>query len=358
MPDLTEFEINLHTWLGTTIAIIVALVIGTLIILFVRIVSQTAGRRSPWIPALLMRMRHRWRVFILLIVVWMACAFSAPADQVWWPILARAFLIATIITGSWLLSAMATFGIERLIARYGEEVDVGSEIRRKRTQLTMLRRLANVLIAVIAIGAVLFTFPEVRAVGTSVLASAGIVSVIAGLAAQSTLSNLFAGIQIAFSNAVRVGDVVVIEGEWGTIGEITLSYVVVHIWDERRLVIPCTYFTSKPYESWTRSSPEVLGTVYLDLDWRVPVEAMRDEFNRIMEDSPEWDRRAANVLVTDAKNGHITVRLLVSAANSDAQWVLRCRVREGIVTWLQREHPEALPVTRVSLEQPEATAEA
>lgn len=353
MPAVNELDLALSTWLGTAAAIAVAVIAATALIWIVRILANLAGRRSPWVPALLRRMRHRWRVFILVVALWAACAVSAPADEAWWPLLARAFLIAAIITGSWLLSAATSFGIERLIAQYGDaDEDLGAEVRRKRTQLVVLRRLATVVIAVVAIGAVLFTFPEVRAVGASVLASAGIVSVIAGLAAQSTLSNLFAGIQLAFSNAVRVGDVVVVEGEWGRIGEITLSYVVVYIWDERRLIVPCTYFTSRPFESWTRHSPKILGTVYMDLDWRVPVDALREKFMGILRDAPEWDGRASNVLVTDARNGLVTVRFLMSSADSSAQWALRCRVREDIMAWLQREHPEALPVTRVTLEEP------
>lgn len=350
---LDSLALDLTSWWGTLAAVAIAAVLATLVIFIVRVVSNTAGTRAPWIPELLRRMRHRWRVFIFVIALWVACAVSAPAQEDWWPVLARVFLVTVILTGSWLLSAATSFGIERLIARYGEPGDdVGAEVRRKRTQLTMLRRLATVLIAILAIGAVLFTFPEVRAVGASVLASAGIVSVIAGLAAQSTLSNLFAGIQLAFSNAVRVGDVVVVEGEWGRIGEITLSYVVVYIWDERRLIIPCTYFTSRPYESWTRHSPEILGTVYMDLDWRVPIEEVRERFMEIVRDAPEWDGRAASVLVTDAQHDRVTVRFLVSSPDSGAQWTLRCKVREEIVTWLQQEHPEALPVTRVALEEP------
>lgn len=224
------------------------------------------------------------------------------------------------------------------------------EARRRQTQLTIMNRLAVVLIAIMAVGAVLFTFPQVRAVGTSILASAGVVSIIAGLAAQSTLGNLIAGVQIAFTDSIRVGDVVVIEGEWGTIGEINLSYVVVYVWDERRLILPCTYFTTTPVETWTRKSERIIGTVYMDLDWRVPVDAVREKFTEIVESSPLWDRRSANVLVTGSEGAHVTVRFKISAANSDDQWELRCLVREKMVTWLQQEHPEALPVTRVSME--------
>jgi small-conductance mechanosensitive channel len=182
-----------------------------------------------------------------------------------------------------------------------------------------------------------------------------VLSVIGGLAAQSVLGNLFAGIQLAFSDAVRVGDVVVVEDEWGTIGEITLSYVVVYIWDERRLIVPSTYFTSTAFETWTRKTSKVFGTVFMDVDWRVPLDKVRAEFERFLKGNPLWDGRASGVVVTDARGGYVQVRLLISAEDSSKQWDLRCEVREHMVTWLQKKHPEALPVSRVTLENPDSS---
>jgi len=300
--------------------------------------------------------RIRFAVLLTVAWLWVACSVTAPRLQEWWPALSHAFLIAVVLSAAWLVSAVASFGITRVMLRYSGEDAISPEMRRMRTQLSVVRRLVAVLIAVIAIGAVLFTFPEVRAIGTSVLASAGIVSIVAGLAAQSTLGNLIAGIQLAFSDAIRVGDVVVVEDEWGRIGEITLSYVVVNIWDERRLVLPSTYFTTQPFESWTRKSEKVLGTVYMDLDWRVPLAEVREKFHEVVAGSDAWDQRAASVLVTDARGGYVTVRFLVSSANSGDQWNLRCQVREEMVTWLQQNHPDALPVTRVRMEQPALAA--
>lgn len=350
MPILDE-ALEPGSWLATLIAVIVAVLAVGLVLLLMAVVVTVVSRRVAWAGELFHRLRARWAVLLLLIGLWAASAVTAPARQDWWPLLWQLFLIAVILVSAWLLSALTSFGVERLRSRYGDDDnELAPEARRMRTQLTVLKRLASVLIAVVAIGAVLFTFPEVRAVGASVLASAGIVSIVAGLAAQSTLGNLIAGIQIAFSDAIRVGDVVVVEGEWGRIGEITLSYVVVYIWDERRLVLPCSYFTTKPFESWTRRSNRILGTVYMDLDWRVPLAEVRERFTEIVEASPAWDGRSSSVLVTGAQGGLVTVRFLVSAANSSDQWTLRCLVREEMVTWLQREHPEALPVTRVALE--------
>jgi small-conductance mechanosensitive channel len=202
----------------------------------------------------------------------------------------------------------------------------------------------------VVLGAVLLTFPAVQAVGTSVLASAGVVSVIAGLAAQSTLANVFAGIQLAFSDAIRVDDVVVVDQQWGRIEEITLSYVVLHIWDDRRMVLPSTYFTTTPFENWTRSSSELLGAVEFDLDWRVSTSRMRQELDRIMKDSPLWDQRTKVLQVTDAVGGSVHVRILVSAQDAPTLFDLRCSVRERMIDWLQRESPEALPVQRVEIE--------
>lgn len=348
-----SLELSPHTWFGTLIAVFIAVVAAVCLIVIVRLFVNIAGKRSPWLPELLNRMRHRWRLFLLVIAVWIACAITLPSSQDWWPAISHVFLIVLILNGAWLLSAATSFGIQRLIARYGDpSVSFNTEARRKRTQLTILSRLITVIIAVLAIGTVLFSFPQVRAIGVSVLASAGLLSVIAGLAAQSTLANLFAGLQLAFSNAIKVDDVVVVEGEWGRIGEITLSYVVVYVWDERRLMLPCTYFTTQPFENWTRQSARILGTVYMDLDWRVPIQKVREKYDEILAGSELWDGRVSSVLVTDAVGGYVTVRFLLSAADSDAQWSLRCHVREEIMTWLQEEHPEALPVSRVSLEAP------
>lgn len=343
-------DIEWASWPGTLLAIAIALIGVALGLLAFRIVTLVVGRRAPWVRSFYVRIRGRFIVFLTVGALWAVSAVTAPHNESWWPALSHTFLVVQILTGAWLVSAIVTFGITRVMERF-DEGSVTAEIRRMRTQLSVVRRLVAVTIAVFAIGAVLFTFPEVQAIGTSILASAGIVSVVAGLAAQSTLGNLIAGIQIAFSDSVRVGDVVVVEGEWGRIGEITLSYVVVYIWDERRLVLPCTYFTTQPFEVWTRRSDRVLGTVYMDLDWRVPMDEVRAKFTEIIEGSDAWDRRSSSVLVTGSQGGLVTVRFVASSANSDDQWTLRCLVREQIMTWLQQEHPEALPTSRVHLEQ-------
>ena len=347
------------TWFGALIALGIALLANIAVAVLVKIAaSRYSSQESRWLRTLIVRLHLRIQVFVAVVALWIVGTATAPATFAWWITVDHLFLIATVIAGAWLLSGLLTFGVERVKHRVGEGGENEPEIRRKRTQIDVLHRLGLVLIAIIAVGVVLFTFPMVRAVGASVLASAGILSVVAGLAAQSTLGNLIAGLQLAFSNSLRVGDVVVAEGEWGTVGEITLTHVVVHVWDERRLILPCTYFTSQPYENWTRQNARIMGTVYMDLDWRVPIAQVREKFAEILATTDLWDRRVSSVLVTGAEGGFVTVRFLVSSKDSDQQWALRCLVREEMVSWLQREHPEALPYTRVMLSAPGSGPEA
>ena len=336
------------TWWGTLTALGLALGTVALLTAVQVLVTKAFGARSSTIAELGRRTRPAWVVLLAVAAVWVAGAGTLPAVQPWWPGASHAFLVVAILVGAWLVGGFVSFGFE-LLARREEHLE-GAEGRRRRTQLVVIHRLALVTIAVLAVGLALFTFPAMRAVGTSVLASAGIASIVAGLAAQSILGNLIAGIQLAFTDAARVGDVVVVEGEWGRIGEINLSYVVVYIWDERRLVLPCSYFTSHPFETWTRQSDKVIGIVYMDLDWRVPMAEVRAKFHEIVEGSPAWDRRSAGVVVTGSQGGFVTVRFTMSSKDSSDQWVLRCLVREEMMTWLQREHPDALPTARFVLE--------
>lgn len=336
-------------WWGTIAAIALTLIVNFVLALVTWGINAAAGKKKRWVGELIHAVAPRAHVLVLVVGIWAAASLTAPASYSWWPLVTRLFFITVVFVGAWFLSGLASFGFGRMIARYSSDQGSVPAIRRMRTQLKLVRRLVTALIGVLALGIVLFSFPEVRAVGASILASAGILSLVAGLAAQATLGNLVAGIQLVFSDAIRVDDVVVVEGEWGTIGEITLSYVVVHIWDERRLLLPCTYFTTQPFESWTRNSDDITGTVYLDVDWRVPVAQVREKFLSIVGDSPHWDGRKAAVIVADATGGHVSIRCTVSASDSDKIWDLRCQVREELVAWIQKVHPDALPVTRVML---------
>jgi small-conductance mechanosensitive channel len=201
----------------------------------------------------------------------------------------------------------------------------------------------------LAIGAMLLTFPSFRAAGASVLASAGIAGVIAGFAAQSLLSNVIAGMQIVFSEAIHLDDVVVVEDEWGRIEEITLTYVIVRIWDDRRLILPTSYFLSKPFENWTRTEAAVSGVVEFDLDWSIPVEALRAELELAVKENERWDGRTCTLQVTAATGSFVRARALVSAADAPTLWDLRCDVRERLVEWIRDNYPAALPRVRAEL---------
>ncbi len=343
-------------WLRFAITMVVCVAVALAATFVVTVTARRAARRHPWVADLTARCRRPFRTLVCLLAVWVALAVAYPASAPALSVIAHTLGIAAIAVIAWLLVCLDLFATDLMLGRYRIDVPDNRQARRIRTQTLILRRLVIAVIVVIAVSAILLTFPAVQAVGASLLASAGIVSIVAGLAAQSTLANMFAGIQLVFSDALRVDDVVVIEGEWGRVGEITLSYVVVDIWDQRRLVLPCTYFTTQPFENWTRQGSEILGTVELDLDWRVPVDRVRRRLADIVDSSELWDGRTAVVQVTDATGGLVRLRVLVSAADSGRLWDLRCLVREELVSLLRSTAPAALPTQRVlmseAIEQP------
>jgi small-conductance mechanosensitive channel len=335
-----------QSWLTLALALLAVIVVVGIVSAVTSLIVRVAARDREWGGLLVRRMRWPFRVVLLVAGLWIAVAISFPAAE-WKPEADHAFLIAVIATGAWLVCQLFLFLTDLGMRRYRVDVADNRLARRARTQLAIVRRLVVVIVIVIAAGVILFTFESVRALGASVLASAGIASIVAGLAAQSVLANLFAGIQLAFSDAIRVDDVVVVEGEWGKIEEITLNYVVVGLWDDRRLVLPCTYFTSTPFQNWTRTTSQLLGSVELDLDWRVSPAAMREQLDVILERTDLWDGRAKVLQVTDAVGGLVRIRVLVTAVDAPTLFDLRCYVREELVHWVQQTHPEAEPAQRV-----------
>lgn len=198
----------------------------------------------------------------------------------------------------------------------------------------------------LTLSAALMTFPAVRQYGLSLFASAGVAGIVAGLAARPVLSNLMAGVQIAMTQPIRLYDAVIVENEYGTIEEITSTYVVVKLWDLRRMIVPLTYFIEKPFQNWTRENSSLIGNVIIYLDYRAPVDIIREKFNAILKESKRWDGQVASLQVTDFKEGTMELRMLMSARSSGQSSDLRCEVREKIIDFLQREHPEALPHAR------------
>ncbi|EPD95696.1 MULTISPECIES: mechanosensitive ion channel family protein [Streptomyces] len=262
--------------------------------------------------------------------------------------------IILVLASAWLILRLVAAITETIATRYAGATHDPARGRRVRTQLTLIRRLITAVVTVIAVAAVLLQFPGMKTFGTSMLASAGVLGIVAGIAAQSTLGNLFAGLSIAFGDMVRIGDEVVVEGEMGTVEEITVSYLVILTWDERRITMPVSYFTSKPFENWSRGGSQMTGTVYLQLDHSAPIAELRAKTEELVRASDEWDGRSWSLVVTDSTPSTIEVRVAMTARSSDDLWTLRCSVRENLLTWLRETHPEALPGIRLTGQQEKA----
>lgn len=217
------------------------------------------------------------------------------------------------------------------------------------TQFRIIERVIIFIIMIIAIALALMTFSEIKKIGVSLITSAGIGGLIIGLAAQKVLGGFLAGIQIAITQPIRLDDVVVVEGEWGRIEEINLTYVVVNIWDQRRLVLPTTYFIEKPFQNWTRTTSQILGTVFIYTDYNVPFDEFRNELTRLLKSTELWDKRVNVLQVTDAREGSVEMRALMSASDSPTAWDLRVYVREGLIKFLQKNYPESLPKSRIEI---------
>ncbi len=263
--------------------------------------------------------------------------------------LAHVLLVALIGAIAWLAIALLYVIEDFLTLKFRIDIPDNLRARRIETQVRVLRRAAAVIVAVIGIGAVLMTFPAIRSLGAGLFASAGVAGLIVGMAAKPGLSSLLAGLQIVLTQPIRLDDVVVVEGEWGRIEDIQTTYVVVRIWDERRLILPLTYFIEKPFQNWTRSSANLLGTVFLHVDYSVPVDELREELHRILSSSPLWDRNVWNLQVTDATEHTVELRALMSSSDSNTSWDLRCLVREQMIKFLQQHYPDSLPRTRAEL---------
>ncbi|WP_432490804.1 mechanosensitive ion channel family protein [Kineococcus gypseus] len=337
--------VSRSVWLTLAVAAasaVVAVLLSELVALGVR----RLARRHDIPVSLARRARRPFAGLLAIVAVQVSLdIYTGPAD--WRAPTFFALKTATVAFVAWLAVVAANVVQDVVLSRYPIDVEDNRRARQRRTQVALLKRLFVAAVVVVAAASMLLTIPGARAVGTSVLASAGLLSVVAGLAAQTSLANVFAGLQIAFTDGLRVDDAVVVQGEFGNVEDITLTYVVVRLWDRRRLILPSTYFTSTPFENWTRNSADITGTVELDVDWRVPVQRVREHAERFTAEHPLWNGQVFALQVTEARGSFVTFRVLVSADSSGSLYDLRCAVREELVGWLQREHPEALPRVRV-----------
>ena len=295
----------------------------------------------------------RWvLVFAALNLVWVGASSTLPALAS----MQHATAIALIGAVTWLALGLID-ALVAIIAHFNPfEVQDNLHARRIRTQARVLGRTLKVVATIFGIGVALVTFPGVRQLGATLLASAGMAGLVAGLAARPVLGNIIAGLQIALTQPIRIDDVLIVEGEWGRVEEITGAYVVVKIWDERRLVVPLQWFIEHPFQNWTRSSSQILGSVFLWVDYGIPVERVRDEFTRLCREAPEWDGRVTNLQVTDLGERAMQLRGLASSLDAGRNWDLRCKLREGLVAFIRREFPQHLPRTRAEVTAPDAQA--
>jgi small-conductance mechanosensitive channel len=257
----------------------------------------------------------------------------------------------------WVAYMVVTVLTDFSISRHRIDIENNLEARKMRTRLRVLRQAFVMIIFLVTVAAMLMTFPGARSIGVSLFASAGVAGIVVGFAARPVLSNLLAGIQIALTQPIRIEDAVVIEGEWGWIEEITSTYVVVKIWDWRRLIVPLSHFIEKPFQNWTRESAAIIGSVTWHTDYTVPIAQMREKLKEFLAESKLWDGNVQVLQIIDSGSETMELRALMSAKNSPTAWDLRCEIREKMILWLQKEHPRALPRNRVQVQMDERKPE-
>lgn len=335
---------------ATAWPLLIALALGAAVHLGLRAVArrartQAATRRRALVIGVIAR---PLAVALPLVFLWMAVSATPLSEHT----VARTehwLGIGVLLCATW-LAVRAVDAVEgRILLQHPVDIEDNLVARRVQTQTRVVAGVVQGVIVLVGVSLALMTFPAIRQIGATLLASAGIVGLVAGIAARPVFGNLIAGLQIALTQPIRLDDVVIVEGEWGRIEEITSAYVVVRIWDERRLVVPLQWFVENPFQNWTRTSAQLLGTTFLWLDYRTPMADVRAQLQRICENDPRWDGRVCVAQVTETTERTIEVRLLVSARNSGDLFDLRCAVRECMVAWLNVHHPEALPRTRAEL---------
>lgn len=335
-----------HPWFGTWTAALVAVIVALIVHRLGGLLLLRMTRATPVLHAIVVKSRAPAKAVLPLLAlqtVWQA----APDDLRWIDSVRHLNGLLMIIATTWLAVRIIAGLAQGIMARHPVDVADNIGARRIHTQTRVLSRIAMSLVVLMGAAMLLMTFPGARQVGASLLASAGVVGLIAGFAAKPVFSNMIAGLQLALTQPIRLDDVLIVEGEWGRVEEITGTYVVLRIWDERRLIIPLQYFIEKPFQNWTRSSAQLLGSVFFHVDYGMPLAPLRKELERIVHAAPEWDRRFFNLVVTDATERTMQLRVLCTAASSGLAWDLRCVVREGLIDFMQREYPQFLPRLRI-----------
>ena len=335
--------------------LVTAVIVFMIFFVLLLVVNKIAVR---WVKEegyeLLGTVRKKVRLPVILLLVFLALTipFSMFDQEIRQAApLGSLFSVMVIIFISWILIQSVRLVKHFLLRKYDIGEKDNLQARKIYTQFRVLENIIIFLIVLVAVSLILMSFESIRKIGVSLIASAGVAGIMIGFAAQKVIGTILAGIQIALTQPIRIDDVVIVENEWGRIEEINLTYVVVAIWDKRRLVLPTTWFIENPFQNWTRTDADILGTVFLYADYTLPVDAVREELDRILEGNPLWDGKVKVVQVTDATERTVEIRALVSAADSPAAWDLRVHVREKLLEFLQKNHPECLPKARVLLDR-------
>lgn len=337
-------------WLRLGASVVVALLLALIVHRVVRVVLLRLARGHPMANKMLQRARAPMSWLVPLLVLDFALRTRPEAKALGVTDAAEPLLLIALIGVVTWLGVRCIYAVEDFFTqRFPVDTADNLHARRVLTQARVLGRSATVVLILLGLAVALMTIPGVRQVGASLLASAGLAGLALGLAAKPVLSNLIAGLQIALTQPIRLDDVVVIQGDWGRIEEITGTYVVVRIWDERRLVVPLNWFMENAFENWTRTSAQLVGTVYLWLDYRTPLAPLRAEVQRLCKEAPQWDGRVCVLQVTDANEHAMQLRILASAADSGRSWDLRCHVREGLIAFVEQHYPQCLPRMRAQV---------
>jgi small-conductance mechanosensitive channel len=336
----------LPSWLIATALVIAGLLLALLAhAVIVQTMRRTLGARHPRIRALLTNSKGPLRLGLMVLALSFVVRIAPISDNAA-AALGGILNVAFIALLGWVALTAVQISSQIYLQQFRLDTEDNLLARKHVTQVRILKRAIDVLIVIMTVGAALMSFEEVRQYGVSLFASAGVAGLAIGLAARPLLSNLIAGIQIAVTQPIRLDDVVIVEGEYGTVEEITTTYVVIKLWDWRRMVVPLSHFIEKPFQNWTRETSALIGSVFLYVDYSVPAEKLREKLMEIVRASPLWDGRVVALQVSDTRDRTVELRALVSAGSAPATWDLRCEVREKLIAYLQQDYPEALPRTR------------
>jgi len=349
MAEIENILAFVPDWVGGIGIFLLAILVAFLVYAGAsKFIMTLTDERDSFIRTLFLRVRHMLRLALVLAAVGIAAQLPYFSDRLA-EIISKVLSASVILMVGWTamiaIDLASSFYLRKLKTGEGDDIIA----RKHSTQVRVLRRAVDVLIIIITVAAALMAFEPVRQFGVSLFASAGAAGLIVGFAARPLLSNLIAGIQLAITQPIRLNDAVIVEGEWGWVEEITATYVVIKIWDWRRLIVPLSYFMEKPFQNWTRERAEIIGTIFVRMDYTVPVESIRSKLNELAKASPLWDGNVVNLQVTELKDSTVELRILVSARTSPEAWDLRCEIREKILAYLQSNYPESLPRQRVEI---------